>query len=100
MQLLTIQIQKGWLSSHKEFPSPLIPYLESQSELIEENGLVFRGERLVVPPSLRTEMLKGIHLSYTKMNRCLRRARELLFWPRNYAEVKDFVFECSNCQSF
>ena len=58
MQLLTCQIQKGWPSSRKEYPSPLIPYHESRSELIEENGLVFHGERLVVPPSLRTDMLK------------------------------------------
>ena len=58
MQLLTSQIQKGWPSSRKVCPSPLIPYHESRSELIEENGLVFRGERLVVPPSLRTDILK------------------------------------------
>ena len=35
MQLLTSQIQKGWPSSRKECPSPLIPYHESRSELIE-----------------------------------------------------------------
>ena len=29
MQLLTSQIQKGWPSSRKECPSPLIPYHES-----------------------------------------------------------------------
>ena len=58
MQLLTYQIQKGWPSSRKECPSPLISYHKSQSKLIEENGLVFHGERLVVPPSLRTDMLK------------------------------------------
>ena len=95
MQLLTSQIQKGWPSSRKECPSPLIPYHESRSELIEENGLVFRGERLVVPPSLRTDMLKEIHRSHIGMNGCLRRARELLFWPRINAEVKDFVSKCS-----
>ena len=95
MQLLTSQIQKGWLSSRKECSSPLIPYHESRSELIEENGLVFRGERLVVPPSLRTDMLKEIHRSHIGMNGCLRRARELLFWPRTNAEVKDFVSKCS-----
>ena len=100
MQLLTSQIQKGWPSSRKECPSPLIPYHESRSELIEENGLVFRGERLVVPPSLRTDMLKEIHRSHIGMNGCLRRARELLFWPRINAEVKDLVSKCSIWQSF
>ena len=73
---------------------------ESRSKLIEENGLVFRGERLVVPLSLRTDMLKEIHRSHIGVNGCLRRARELLFWPRINAEVKDFVFKCSICQSF
>ena len=34
------------------------------------------------------------------MNGCLRRARELLFWPRINAEVTDFVSKCSICQSF
>ena len=100
MQLLTSQIQKGWPSSRKECPSPLIPYHESWSELIEENGLVFRGERLVVPPSLRTDMLEEIHRLHIGMNGCLRRARELLFWPRINAEVTDFVSKCSICQSF
>ena len=73
---------------------------ESRSKLIEENGLVFRGERLVVPLSLRTDMLKEIHRSHIGVNGCLSRARELLFWPRINAEVKDFVFKCSICQSF
>ena len=100
MQLLTSQIQKGWPSSRKECPSPLIPYHESWSELIEENGLVFRGERLVVPPSLRTDMLEEIHRLHIGMKGCLRRARELLFWPRINVEVTDFVSKCSICQSF
>ena len=50
MQLLTCQIQKG---GHQA-----VPYHESRSELIEENGLVFHDERLVIPPSLHTDMLK------------------------------------------
>ena len=99
MQLLTSQIQKEWPSSRKECPSPLIPYHESRSERIEENGLVFRGTCLVVPPSLGTNTLKEMHHSL-RMNRCLRRTRELLFWPRINAEVKDFVSKCSICQSF
>ena len=78
IQLLTSQIQKGWPSSHKECPSPLIPYHESRSELIEENGLVFRGTCLVVPPSLRTDMLKEIHHSHIGTKGCLRKL--ILVW--------------------
>ena len=83
MQLLTSQIQKGWPSSRKECPSPLIPYHESRSELIEENGLVFRGERLVVPPSLRTDMLKrNTPLTY-RNERMLKKSQRVAVLAKN-----------------
>ena len=45
-------------------------------------------------------MLEEIHRLHIGMNGCLRRASELLFWPRINAEVTDFVSKCSICQSF
>ena len=67
----------------------------------------------MVPHSLRADMLKEIHRSHIgigglkEIHRshigiggCLRRARELLYWPRMNAEVKDYVSMCSVCQSY
>jgi len=45
-------------------------------------------------------MLKEIHMSHMRIGGYLRRARELLYWPRINAEVKDSVSKCSICQSF
>ena len=45
-------------------------------------------------------MLKEIHHSNIGLKGCLRRARELLLWPKSNAEVKNFVSKYSNCQSF
>ena len=45
-------------------------------------------------------MLKEIHRSHIGIGGCLRRARELLYWPRINAEVKDYVSKCSVCQSY
>ena len=44
-------------------------------------------------------MLKEIHRSHIGIGGCLRRAQELLYWPRINAEVKDYVSKCSVCQS-
>ena len=54
----------------------------------------------MVPHSLRADMLKEIHRSHRGIGGCLRRARELLYWPRINAEVKDYVSKCSVCQSY
>ena len=82
MQLLISAIHKGWPLSRKDCPAKLVPYYDSRGELVEDSGLVYRGERLVVPCLLRADMLKEIHRSHIGIGGCLRRARELLSWPR------------------
>ena len=45
-------------------------------------------------------MLKEIHRSHIGIGGCLRRTRELLYWPRINAEVKEYVSKSSVCQSY
>ena len=45
-------------------------------------------------------MLRQIHRSHIGIEGCLRRAREVLYWPLMNSEVKDFVSKCSICQSY
>ena len=99
MQQLIATIKSGWAINRKKCPPALTPYYNNRSELVEDNGLVFFGERLVVPTSLRNEMLHKIHRSHIGIEGCLRRAREVIYWPRMNAEVKDFVSKCSICQT-
>ena len=100
IQKLIGAIKGGWAVSRKLCAPELTPYYDKRSELIEDKGLVFLGERLLVPSSLRKEMLKQIHRSHIGIEGCLRRAREVLYWPLMNSEVKDFVSKCSICQSY
>ena len=81
----------GCVPSKKECDSKLTPYYDLRSAPVEDRGIVFLVERLVVPTSLRNEMLKQIHRSHIGMEGCLRRAREVLNWPFMNAKVKDFI---------
>ena len=100
MQLLISAIHKGWPLSRKHCPAKLVPYYDCRSELVEDSGLVYRGERLVVPRLLWADMLKEIHRSHIGIGGCLRRARELLYWLRINAEVRDYVSKCSVYQTY
>ncbi len=44
-------------------------------------------------------MLTQIHRSHIGIEGCLRRAREVLYWPLMNAEVKDLVSKCPTCQA-
>ena len=99
MQKIIVAVKYGWPTTKRQCNKDLIPYYDKRSELVVNHGLVFAGERLVVPTSLRKHMLKQIHQSHMGIEGCLRRVREVLYWPRINAEVKDFVSKCPTCQA-
>ena len=45
-------------------------------------------------------MLKRIYSSHIGVERCLRRARVCLYWPRMSAEVKEHIFTCETCRTY
>ena len=49
---------------------------------------------------MRREMLEAIHYSHLGIASCLRRARDVLFWPGMSAQVKDFISKCSTCNEY
>ena len=82
MQGVITAIKTGWTENRKKCPPELTPFYNNRSELVEDNGLVYLGERLVVPATLRKEMLHQIHRSHIGVEGCLRRAREVIYWQR------------------
>ena len=75
MKELKTTIREGW-PENKDLPARIRDYFPFREELTLQNGLVFKGERLVVPESAREEMKARIHASHIGIQGCLRRARE------------------------
>ena len=72
-------IRHGW-PLRKDVPVKVRDYFPFRDELTMQNGLIFKGERLVVPTSLREEMTEKLRSSHIGIQGCLRRARETLAW--------------------
>ncbi|VDI61503.1 Hypothetical predicted protein [Mytilus galloprovincialis] len=100
MQELKEVIQEGWPNNKWNVPSNVSIYFDIRDELTLQNGLLFKGERVIIPKSLRTRMIKKIHSSHIGIEGCLRRARESLYWPGMNAEVKDYIQRCETCRTF
>ena len=74
-------ILKGWAEDRSKISPQLTPYYSMRDELSIYDGLVFKGECLVVLQGLRAEIKKDIQASHAGVNGCLRRARESMYWP-------------------
>ena len=100
LQLIKPIILQGWPEDKVNVPDSLLPYFHIRDELSVQNGLIFRGERVIIPKSMRPTMINAVHKSHLGINSCLRRARECLFWPGMSSDIKIEVEKCSACREF
>lgn len=99
MKLLKTTIREGWPSSNTAVPTNVREYFNFRDELTIQDGLIFKGERLVVPASARQDMQSKIHASHIGIQSCLRRARESLYWPGMNREIEQYISRCDTCNS-
>lgn len=71
-------IFSGWPEKRKQVPVPLRKYWAYRDELSIENGLVLKGERVIVPESQKAELLE----------KCQLRARSCIFWPNIKKDIE------------
>ena len=61
LALLKHTIMQGWPSSIKHVPPVLQPYWTFKEELTVEDGLILKGNRIVIPDKKYEAILKLIH---------------------------------------
>ena len=81
LQLLKTVIQTGRPEDKHLLPVVLAPYFSYRDELSVYDGLVFKGESLIIPQQMRQKIKERLHSSQIGINGCLRRARECISWP-------------------
>lgn len=92
-------ILEGWPESKSKTRLLAQPYFHVRDELSMQAGNIFRGERPVIPRSLRADIQEKIHSSHIGVEGCLRRVRETVYWPRMNFEVREYAERCDVCRS-
>ena len=68
-----------------------------RGELSGWDGILIKGERIVIPYSMQKEVLEKIHEGHQGIAKCRERARQTVWWPQISREIKDCVSKCSLC---
>ena len=69
-----------------------------REELSIVNGIVFKGERLIILEVMRKKMLEQLHQAHMGIEKTKWRARAAILWPQINQQIKNMVKKCSNCQ--
>ncbi|KAK3703041.1 hypothetical protein QZH41_018854 [Actinostola sp. cb2023] len=91
LQQLKRVILSGWPEDGSSVPTTLTPYYGFRDELAVHDGLIYRGERLVIPKEMKPMMRELAHSSHIGINGCLRRARESMFWLSMNSDIQKVV---------
>lgn len=75
-------------------------YYHVRSELNVVNGLLLRGNRIVIPHSLRKQILQRIHEGHLGIEKCKRRARDTVYWPGINKDIETMIGKCETCNKF
>ena len=100
LQALATIIKDGWPESKNKVKPQLHCYYPFREELTIQNGVIFKGERVVIPAALRSTMISKLHSSHLGLQGSLRRAREAFYWPHMNEQVTELMSKCDVCNSY
>ena len=70
------------------------------SEIYNMDGLLFVHGKLIVPASVRPDMLSIVHEGHLGMEKCKAVARQSLFWPGMSKDIEHKVASCLTCNKY
>lgn len=88
---------KGWPPLRQQCPQELWDYWNFRCDLVIDDGLVLKGDRLIIPRTLRKEVLEAIHNGHQGESKCILLARESVFWPNISKDIREVVKSCDTC---
>lgn len=62
-------IQDGWPKQQKFVDKDVVPYYKIKEELTIVDDLILKGNQILIPKSMRRQMLEKLHEGHTKMSR-------------------------------
>lgn len=95
---LSEYISIGWPDHKSQIESDLKAYWSLRDEFFIVDGVIFKNNLVLIPQVLRLPMLKLIHEGHMGIDRCKRRARQVMYWPNMTRDIEMFVRRCRTCQ--
>ena len=97
MLALKAVIFNGWPANKQDLPLKLTPYWNVRDELSTYNGIIFKGERIVIPPQMRDRILRILHQAHLGMVKTKQRARDMVYWPGLNGQIEEMASKCPAC---
>ena len=93
-------IKKGWPPTKDACDMSVHEYWNCREELSVIDGIIYKGRKIVIPTSVRKLILVQIQQGHLGMEKCKKRTREVVYWPRINADITELVSHCRTCLKY
>ena len=93
-------ISEGWKTNKRHIPIQILPFWSVEDELLLSDGIVYRGDCLVIPATLLKSPTATLYQAYMGIQSTLRRTRTSVWWPGMNVQLKQFIASCEVCNTF
>ena len=97
MHALTETIHTGFPDNRQDIPTELKDYYQFRDDLTTVDGVITYKDRVVVPPSLRQDVLNTLHSAHQGITSMISRAEMSVFWPGITTDIYNMRASCANC---
>ncbi|KAE8750222.1 hypothetical protein FOCC_FOCC003030 [Frankliniella occidentalis] len=105
LQTVMKYLREGWPKHAEQLSAQAFPYFQVRNDIFCEDNLLYFNDqgqpRIIVPASLRAEVLKLVHgPAHLATDRCLSRAVQAFYWPGLSNHIQEFIKRCQICKKF
>lgn len=97
MNKLVSIIESGFPGSRHELPQELQVYFQFREHLYTLDGVALYNDRVIIPPSLREDILTTLHSAHQGVTSMNARAEASIFWPGITPAIKAVRQHCNHC---
>jgi hypothetical protein len=97
MEALLDLVESGFPTCRSEVPDDLQVFFQHKNHLSATDGVVLYKDRIVVPPSLRQNVLSLLHCAHQGVSRMIARAEASVYWPGITVDIHNIRKSCAAC---
>eukprot|EP00079_Xenopus_tropicalis_P016020 XP_004914327.1 PREDICTED: uncharacterized protein K02A2.6-like [Xenopus tropicalis] len=91
-------VSTGLFPPTKDSENVLKPYLMRKEELSLLQDCLMWGQRVIVPPNLRPQVLEDLHTGHPGVVKMKALARSYIWWPNIDSQIEEKSKTCMSCQ--
>ena len=100
LKVVMYHVQHGWPEDKRKVNGPIGAYWRERSHMSIHEGLLLKGRRLVIPETLRCDILRYLHDGHQGVVKTRQNASSSVWWPGLSRDIDKLVRNCNTCERY